>query len=65
MTIYGRYNKESGYLETMSDGEHSAREWEPLSMHENANEARREFFRYKNGEYVPGWTSDVKWEGAY
>ena len=65
MTIYGRYNKERGALEIMSDGAYSLGEWEVISYHNNATEARREFDRYKNGEYVPEWTSATIWNGTY
>ena len=65
MTIYGRYNKERGALEITSDGAYSLGEWEVMSYHDNATEARREFDRHKNGYYIPAWTSAVKWEGTY
>lgn len=65
MTIYGRYNKERGALEIKSDGTYSLGLWEVISYHKNATEARREFDRYKNGVYVPAWTSPTKWEGTY
>ena len=65
MTIFGRYNTDSGALEILSDGAHSRGEWLAISYHENASEARREFYRHKNGERLPAWTSSIKWEGTY
>jgi hypothetical protein len=65
MTIYGRFNKDRGALEIMSAGAHSRGEWLAISYHKNATEAKREFYRHKNGEYVPTWTSIVKWTGEY
>ena len=65
MTIFGRYNKESGALEITSDGDFSRGDWETISFHENATDARREFERHKNGERVPVWTSAAKWNGTY
>ena len=65
MTIYGRYNKELSALEIISDSAYSQGEWQTISYHENATEARREFDRHKNGERLPVWTSVAKWNGTY
>ena len=65
MTIYGRYNKERGALEIMSDGAYSSGDWQTISYHSNASEAKREFYKHKDGERVPVWTSAAKWLGTY
>lgn len=65
MTIYGRFNKERGALEIMSDGAYNCKEWHAISYHDNATEAKKEFERHKNGERLPRWTSAAKWDGAY
>lgn len=65
MTIYGRYNTDCGALEILSDGAYNRGEWLAISHHKNASEAMREFYRHKNGESLPAWTSAVIWTGSY